>query len=84
MLDLAAGRISAVVVDELVAIAIANENPGYKAVPFKYQSTGDAVTEQFGVAVPKGNEDLVEVVSGVVSGLLEDGKIDEFFAMYEE
>lgn len=83
MQDLVSGRIDAVVIDELVAIAIAKENPGYKAVPFKYTS-GEAVTEQFGVAIAKGNEDLLKIIDDTIAELLSSGMIDAFFKMYEE
>ncbi len=77
MLDLQAGRIQAVVIDELVAIELAKANPGYKAIPFKYED-GNPVAEQFAVAVKKGNDDLLEAVNKVVQDLVDNGKIQEF------
>lgn len=83
MQDLITGRLDAVVIDELVAKQIAQENEGYKAIPFVY-ADGEPVTEQFGVAVPKGNEDLLEIVDKVVQELLDSGKIDEWIDQYSE
>lgn len=83
MLDLQAGRIQAVVIDELVAIEIAKENPGYKAIPFKYED-GSPVAEQFAVAVKKGNDELLNEINEVVKGLVDDGKIDEFIDKHSE
>ncbi|MDR0569883.1 MAG: transporter substrate-binding domain-containing protein [Clostridiales Family XIII bacterium] len=82
MQDLVIGRISGVVIDELVAQAIAKENPGYKAIPLVYES-GAPVTEQFGAALKKGNEDLLEVVNNVISGMVSEGLITEYIKQYE-
>lgn len=81
MQDLIKGGIDAVVIDELVAIEIANANPGYKAVPLTYDD-GEPVKEQFAVAVKKGNEDLLEIVNEVIDELVESGQIDTWIDQY--
>ena len=77
MQDLIVGRISAVVIDELVAISIANANDGYVAIPFIYDS-GSAVTEQFAVAIQKGNEDLLKIVNEVIQDMLDKNLIEQY------
>lgn len=81
MQDLIAGRIAAVVIDELVAMSIADANEGYKAVPFAYKS-GAPVTEQFGVAVAKGNEDLLKVIDEAVQEMLDQDLIQTYIDQY--
>jgi len=83
MADLIAGRIVAVVIDELVAINIAKVNTGYLAIPLVYKS-GSPVTEQFGVAVKKGNEDLLAIVNKVVSDMVNKGLIEKYIDQYDE
>jgi polar amino acid transport system substrate-binding protein len=83
MQDLLNGRLDAVVIDELVAISLANENPGYSAKPFIY-STGTPMTEQFAVAVDRGNPELLAVIDKVVSGMVEDGLIEQYIQEYSE
>jgi polar amino acid transport system substrate-binding protein len=83
MQDLVSGRIEAVVIDELVALAIATENPGYQAIPFLYKD-GAPVTEQFAACVAKGNEDLLAEIDGAITEILENGEIDSYFDMFEE
>ncbi|MDR0424103.1 MAG: transporter substrate-binding domain-containing protein [Clostridiales Family XIII bacterium] len=83
MQDLLNGRLDAVVIDELVAIALAGENPGYTAKPFIY-SAGTPMTEQFAVAVAKGNEDLLAVIDKVVGEMVEDGLIEHYIQQYSE
>jgi polar amino acid transport system substrate-binding protein len=81
MQDLIVGRIDAVVIDELVAIEIAAQNDSYKAMPFVYE-TGTPVTEQFGVAIKKGNEDLLRVIDKVINELLASGQIEAWIEEY--
>ena len=65
-LDLNGGRIDAVVMDELVAKSIAAQDDGLQAVPLNYEN-GDPVDENYGIAIAKGNEDLVEVINSVLA-----------------
>lgn len=81
MQDLIAGRISAVVIDELVAISVAAENSGYMAIPFIYEN-GVPVTEQFGVAIKKGNEDLLKIINEVIDDMVSKGLIEQYIDQY--
>jgi polar amino acid transport system substrate-binding protein len=83
MQDLISGRLEAIVIDELVALQIAQQNSGYLAIPFVY-AEGTPVTEQFAAGIAKGNEDFLAVVDEVVLELLESGKIDEWFELYKD
>ena len=39
---------------------------------------GSAVEEEYGVAVKKGQEDLLEKINATIDRLVSEGKIDEF------
>ncbi|MFP3153881.1 transporter substrate-binding domain-containing protein [Lachnospiraceae bacterium ZAX-1] len=81
MQDLITGRIAGVVIDELVAISIADANEGYKAIPLIYKS-GSPVTEQFGVAIKKENEDLLKIIDEAISSMLSDGSVEKYLDEY--
>jgi len=80
-LDLNIGRIDAVVMDEYVAKNVVSKNPGMKAVELKY-SDGGIASEEYGVAVPKNNEDLLEIINKVITELVRDGKIEGWVVEY--
>lgn len=82
-LDLTAGRIDAVVMDEYVAKTIVANNSGLKAIPLKYQD-GSVVTEEYGVTVAKGNEDLLEIINKVITQLKSEDKINEWLVNFSE
>jgi polar amino acid transport system substrate-binding protein len=81
MEDLKNGRIDAVIIDEQVAIQLAGLNDGYQAIPANYTS-GDPMTEQYGVGIAKGNEDLLAVINEVVTGLVAEDKITAWLDEY--
>lgn len=76
-LDIKAGRLDAVVMDEYVAKNIVATNAGLISIQLKYKS-GNAVAEEYGVVVPKGNEDLIEKINAVIKRLKDEGKIQEW------
>lgn len=82
-LDLINGRIDAVIMDELVAQSIADKNSGLKAIKLVYED-GTYIQEYFGIAVKKGNEDLLETINEVISELKASGKIDEWILQYSQ
>ena len=82
-LDLQAGRIDAVVMDEYVAQNIASQNSGIYAMALRYQS-GELLAEEYGVAVAKGNEDLLEIINKVIKQIKEEDKIREWVIQYSE
>lgn len=83
VVNMKAGRIQAVVIDELVAQQLAKNNPGYKAIPLVYKD-GNPVTEQFGVAIAKGNDELLKIVDEVILGMKKDGSLKAAFEKYEK
>ena len=76
-------RIDAVVMDEYVAKNIVSQNSGIKAIELRYQN-GDLLSEEYGVAVAKGNEDLLEIINNVIKRLIEEDKIREWVIQYSE
>ena len=76
-----ANQIDAVIVDELPAQYITNNNADLKCVPLYYSGETDAedapVEEQYAICVTKGNEDLLKAINEVLTDLMkkgEDGK----------
>jgi len=82
-LDLLAGRINAVVMDEFVAKTIVAQNGGLTAKQLSYKD-GTLVEEEYGVVVPKNNADLLEKINAVIKQLKDSGKIDEWLVQYSE
>lgn len=76
-LDILNNKLDAVVMDELVAQKIAKENDGLKAIKLVYEDGSD-VAEEYGVAVAKGQEELLASVNKVIERLKSEGKIDEY------
>ncbi|MCL2772776.1 MAG: transporter substrate-binding domain-containing protein [Oscillospiraceae bacterium] len=83
VLDMNAGRIDAVVMDQYVAENIVSQNADIQAIELVYQN-GSAASEEYGVAVPKGNEDLVEKINQVIEQLKADGKIPEWMVQFSQ
>lgn len=77
--DLINGRLDAVVIDKLVAesIVASNPNKGLKAVELVY-ADGSKNTEEYAIAVAKGNTSLLEQVNKTLDRLNSEGKIKEF------
>ena len=82
-LALTSGKIDAVVMDEYVAKNIAANNENVKVIPLKY-SDGTLAEEEYGVAIAKGNEDLLEKINAVVERLISEGKIEEWVVKFSE
>jgi len=82
-LDLKAGRINAVVMDEYVAKNIVFHQSGLEAKELRY-SNGDLASEEYGVVVAKGNEDLLEIINNVIKRLIEEDKIREWVIQFSE
>ena len=74
--DLANGRIDAVVCDNPTAANYVLENQKYKAI---LKMAGERFTdEQYGIAVKKGNKELVELLNNGIKKVLEKGLDKEF------
>jgi len=82
-MDLSNGRIEAVVMDEYVAKNIAAQNAGLVAIELVYKD-GESAAEEYGVAVPKGNEDLLDIINKVIERLISEEKIREWVLEYSK
>ncbi len=65
------GKADAVVMDEYVAKKIASTNDKVKIVELAY-ADGTVAEEEYGVAVAKGNEDLLAIINEVLASLVLD------------
>lgn len=77
-MDLVNGRLDAIVLDELPAknIAAANDSLTIIEEPF--------TTEQYAMAVAKGNTSLLDVVNTVLQRLMDEGKVVEMNDKYTQ
>jgi len=82
-LDLKAGRIDAVVMDEYVAKNIVANNSGINTIALCYKN-GEVASEEYGVAIPKGNADLVAKINAVIKRLIEEDKIREWVIQFSD
>ena len=68
--ELTNGKLDAVVIDEMPANLIVSTYEGLKIIDTPLTE------EQYAIAIAKGNDDLKEVIDGVITKLLESGQID--------
>lgn len=71
--DLLTGRIDAVVIDKLPAEEIVKNNSD-KLVTSQFGE----ISEAYGIAVKKGNTELLDSINSTLQRLLDEGKIEEF------
>jgi len=83
VLDLKAGRITAVIMDEYVSKNIVSTQDGVKAIELRYLN-GDVAAEEYGIAIPKGNEDLLEKINQVIKRLKDEDKVREWVIQFSE
>ncbi|MDR1755136.1 MAG: transporter substrate-binding domain-containing protein [Eubacterium sp.] len=76
-LEVINGNIDALIIDEYVAKTIAAENDGLEALMLVYDD-GKEISEEYGVAIPKGNDDLVAQINSTIERLVNEGKIEEW------
>jgi polar amino acid transport system substrate-binding protein len=76
-MDIQNGRLDALVMDEFVAKKIVSENDALKAIELKYADR-ELEREEYGVAVPKGNPELLAVINEVIERLIAANKIEEW------
>ena len=77
--ELEAGGVDAVVADNGVVIHHVANNPGAK---FKTISDPGFVPEQYGIAVRKGNAELLEKINQGLAGIRADGSYDKIYVKY--
>ncbi len=80
------GKIDAVIADKLTAgIIVANNSDKYKTFKLTDKNGGDVgETEQYGIAVAKGNTELLALINEVIDELLKDGSIEKWVTEYSE
>lgn len=74
ILELKSGKVDAIVMESVVAQMAVKNNPELTVGKPVYEETdsGNAV------AIAKGNEDLIEIVNGVISRITEDGTMNKY------
>ncbi len=77
--ELDAGGVDAVVADNGVVVNYVTNNPGAK---FKAVTDPSFQPEQYGVAVRKGNADLLARLNKGLAGIKADGTYDQIYAKY--
>ena len=77
--ELESGGVDAVVADNGVVIHYVANNPGAK---FKTVADKSFVPEQYGVALKKGNADLLAKINQGLADIKADGSYDKIFAQY--
>lgn len=80
VMDLSNGRLDVVVIDSAPAKAFVEKNPGLKIV----EDDEVFAQEEYAIAVPKGDTELLAKINATLAELRESGKIDEFGATYSE
>jgi polar amino acid transport system substrate-binding protein len=77
--ELESGGIDAVVADNGVVVNYVNNNAGGK---FKTVSDAEFAPEHYGLAVKKGNAELLAKLNGGLAGIKTDGSYDRIYAKY--
>jgi len=77
--ELESGGVDAVVADNGVVIHYVANNPGGK---FRTVADKDFVPEQYGIALKKGNTELLEKINKGLADIKADGSYDKIFAKY--
>jgi polar amino acid transport system substrate-binding protein len=75
--DLRLGRVDAVICDSTVADGYIAREPENFEITWLQSTEPDSVPETFGVAVKKGNENLVNAINDALKKLEDSGKLDE-------
>ena len=82
-LDMLAGKADAIIMDQFVAQKIVANDEKLKAIPLVY-ANGDDVSEEYGVAIAKGNENLVEKINQVIDRLTAENKVKDWVISFSE
>ena len=74
--DLKADKVDAIVLDSLPAKEIVSKNPELKILD------KELLTDKYGIAVQKGNTELLEDINEVLQELMDNNKIEEYTVKY--
>jgi polar amino acid transport system substrate-binding protein len=77
MEDLELGRVDAVLTDSTVAEGYISREPDLYEITWHQQDDAGAQAEQFGIAVKKGNSDLLKAVNDALAELEKSGRLNE-------
>ncbi len=77
--ELEAGGVDAVVADNGVVVNYVNNNPGAK---FKTVSDKAFAPEQYGIAVKKGNTELLEKINKGIAAIKSDGTYEKIYTQH--
>jgi len=80
VMELTNGKCDAVVIDSATAQKYVNDNPGTKIV----EDNNAFEAEEYGIAVQKGNTELLNKINASVEKMLADGTISELAVQYSE
>ena len=74
VIALKSGKLDAVVIDELVARLLTSRNSGLKCFEM-LKTDGKCLEppEEFGIMLPKGNDDLLAIINEVIDEMMADG-----------
>lgn len=79
VLDLANGKLDVVVIDSSTAEKFIGETKGLKIV----EDSNAFESEEYAIAVKKGNTELLDAINAQIDKLTSDGSIDKFSEKYE-
>ena len=77
--EMESGGVDAVVADNGVVVHYVNNNPDSK---FKTLTDSSFASEQYGIAVKKGNAELLEKINKGLAGIREDGTYSKIYVHY--
>ena len=77
--EMESGGVDAVVADNGVVVHYVNNNPDSK---FKTLTDSSFASEQYGIAVKKGNAELLEKINKGLAGIREDGTYSKIYVQY--
>jgi polar amino acid transport system substrate-binding protein len=73
---LLAGKVDAVVIDKQPAQEFVKANPSLKVLSTEY------ITEDYAIAVKKGNTELLDAINGALNELIDDGTVQSIVNSY--
>ncbi len=80
ILELNNGKCDVVVIDSATAEKYVKDNPNLKIV----KDDGTFEVEEYGIAVKKGNKELLDSINAALQKMLDDGSIAEWSVSYSE
>jgi polar amino acid transport system substrate-binding protein len=76
ILELNLGRVDAIVIDRAVADQFIGDNPGLRILERPLGS------ESYGIAMRKGNTELLDKINGILAELRSSGEYDRIYGMF--